>query len=155
MLEPFSFGAMLLIEATLLIEALIESGVLLYAVASAVAATGLFVTTSQANAEAPITFFGAQDVVATSDDRVQLVGSPALIKPPDHYVSPKVAFNDDLYIRPAYYPLLAQKVGFDLECGTPHDPSAFQLWCHRTGKPNATSRRRTCESSSAHLRRTY
>ena len=48
MLEPFSFGAMLLIEATLLIEALIESGVLLYAVASAVAATGLFVTTSQA-----------------------------------------------------------------------------------------------------------
>jgi Phosphate-selective porin O and P len=109
MLEPLSIGAMLLIEATLLIEALIECGVLVYVFASAVAAIGLFVATSPANADAPSAFFEPQDVVARSDDRVQPLAPSVLIKPLDYHLSSKVAVNDNLSVRPAYYPLLAQK----------------------------------------------
>ena len=109
MFESLSFGAMLLIEATLLIEALIESGVLVYVVASAIAATGLFVTTSQANAEAPNTFFDAQEAVAGADDRVQVIGSPDLIKPLDFHFSPNLTFAENLHIVPVQYHFLAQK----------------------------------------------
>jgi hypothetical protein len=110
MLEPLSIGAVLLIEATLLFEALIDCGALVYAFASAAAAIGLFVATSQANAETPYTFIDAQEVIARSDDRVQLIGSSGLIKPLDYHL-PKFAFSDNVQILPVQYQLLAQKPG--------------------------------------------
>src|SRR6187455_1735931 len=101
MIELIHSGATLLVEAILLVEALIDCGMLVYAFASAVAAIVLFFVTSQANAETSNGFVVTDQVASEDDDREQLHLRTGVAGPGDQYVVPRFVFGDNLYIEPA------------------------------------------------------
>ncbi len=109
MLELWHGGMSLLVQAILLAAALIDCGVLTYASTSAVAAFLLFAATSQADAETTEGLIVTDEVVADSEEPGQLWRQPPLANPTERHISPRLAFDDNLYVLPSLYPRLAQQ----------------------------------------------
>ena len=108
-LELWNSGTSLFAQAILLAAAVLDCGVMAYASTSAVAAILLFVATSQADAETTEGLIVTNEVVSDFEEGGQLWRRPPLAIPTEHHLSPRLAFDDNLYILPSLYPRLAQQ----------------------------------------------